>query len=271
MNAPPSPFLRILGLGTLAAILIAIAAGPFFTGLLPVPARTLFWASLIGLNAFKWLAWYSWLGPRLPERMQPLLPLAGALLLNATLPWEVEFAYRAIGVAASVDPLAIYLVAVLISGLIAAIVWAASARTVPEAGGPEARQEEAGGALAGQPSTREVSRGLGARAPLERIAVATAEDHYVRLLLEGGGSRLELYRFQDAVADLSILDGLQVHRSAWVADRVVTGARREGRRWWLTTTLGVRLPVSDRHLPAVRARGWLTRRAASVGAGGGRR
>ena len=77
--------------------------------------------------------------------------------------------------------------------------------------------------------------------------------------MEGGDKPLLLYRFGDALADLEGLDGLQVHRGTWVAARAVRSAEREGRRWWLTLPGGTRLPVSDRHLPAVRARGWLAR------------
>jgi DNA-binding LytR/AlgR family response regulator len=77
--------------------------------------------------------------------------------------------------------------------------------------------------------------------------------------MEGGDKPLLLYRFGDAIADLDGLDGLQVHRGAWIAARAVAGAEREGRRWWLRLPDGTRLPVSERHLPAVRARGWLAR------------
>jgi DNA-binding LytR/AlgR family response regulator len=48
-----------------------------------------------------------------------------------------------------------------------------------------------------------------------------------------------------------------VHRSAWVARRFVTGARRDGRRWRLLLADGTDQPVSETFLPAVRAAGWL--------------
>jgi DNA-binding LytR/AlgR family response regulator len=102
-------------------------------------------------------------------------------------------------------------------------------------------------------------RGLALKADLSRLLAVTSEDHYLRLHMEGGDKPLILYRFGDALAELGALDGLQVHRGAWIAARAVTAADREGRRWWLRLPDGTRLPVSERHLPAVRARGWLAR------------
>lgn len=211
MNAVSPRFLRLWALGTAAAILVAIAAGPFFTGLLPLPSRTLFWSSLIAFNALKWLAWYLVLPPLLPVRWQLALPVAGALLLNATLPFEVAFAYRAVGIASAPDPLVVYLVAVLISGLVSAIIWAAVSK-------PDAEGQAARSGPPGMPAEApELPRGLAARVPLGSLVAVTAEDHYVRLHLASGEAPLLLYRFADAVADLAGVDGLQVNPGAWVA------------------------------------------------------
>jgi DNA-binding LytR/AlgR family response regulator len=68
---------------------------------------------------------------------------------------------------------------------------------------------------------------------------------------------LVLFRMGDALPELAAHDGLQVHRSAWVARRFVVGARRDGRRWLLRLADGSEQAVSDTHLPAVRAAGWL--------------
>jgi hypothetical protein len=233
-------FLPTVALASGAAILLSIAAGPFFTGLLPVPARTLFWASLISLNALKWVLWYTLLPPRVPKRWFWLLPVAGALLLNASLPFEVAFAYRAIGFQQTPDPLMIYAISLLISFLISAIVWVASPRPARS-----------------PPTTHEPVRGLAARAPISRLLAVTAEDHYIRLHLDGGDKPLILYRFSDAVADLAATDGLQVHRGAWIAEGAVAGASREGRRWTLKLADGTAIPVSEARTAAVRARGWL--------------
>ena len=67
-----------------------------------------------------------------------------------------------------------------------------------------------------------------------------------------------LYRFGDAVRELVGIDGLQVHRGAWVAAAGITGAARDGRKYRLRVG-DVEVPVSTTSLPAVRARGWLDR------------
>lgn len=246
VNRAPSPrFVPTVVLASGAAILLAIASGPFFTGMLPVPARTLFWASLIGWNALKWVLWYRFVPARLPERRQWLVPVGGALLLNASLPMEVAFAYRAIGVDVAPDPLVVYLVALLISGAISSLAWLAAPGPAP---------------AASERAAAPAPRGLAARVPLERLWAVTAEDHYVRLHLDTGEKPLLLYRFADAVADLAEVDGCQVHRGAWVADRAVRAAERTGRRWILLLPDGTRLPVSAARAGAARGRGWLDRR-----------
>ena len=72
----------------------------------------------------------------------------------------------------------------------------------------------------------------------------------------GSGSTLVLSRLSDAVAQLRGVDGLQVHRSWWVADSAVVAVRRNGSALTLKLRNGIEAPVSRTHLQAVRARGW---------------
>ncbi|WP_431358382.1 LytTR family DNA-binding domain-containing protein [Sphingomonas echinoides] len=65
------------------------------------------------------------------------------------------------------------------------------------------------------------------------------------------------YRFKDAVMDLGDRHGVQVHRSAWVANSGVVGAQRDGRRWSLKLADGTIVPVSETSVALCRARGWL--------------
>lgn len=239
------PNTRIFLVATVAATLLCVITGPFGTGALPLPTRTLVWAVLVSLNAVKWWAWYRWLGPRIPDGPWADLALAagGAVVLNATLPLEIAWVYRAVGIDFAPGWLGMWLMAVSISVVISAVVTAVAWRR------PAPPDVPANVPL----------RGLALKADLSRLQAVTSEDHYLRLHMEGGEKPLLLYRFGDALADLEALDGLQVHRGAWVAARAVKAAEREGRRWWLRLPDGTRLPVSDRHLPAVRTRGWLAR------------
>ncbi len=86
------------------------------------------------------------------------------------------------------------------------------------------------------------------------------EDHYLRIHTPLG-SDLVLCRLGDALAELEGCDGLQVHRSFWVARAAIAGHERRNGRVMLTLTNGLEVPVSRTYLPAVREAGWLTEAA----------
>lgn len=82
------------------------------------------------------------------------------------------------------------------------------------------------------------------------------EDHYVRIHT-AEGSDLVLMRLRDAIAELAGLDGLQVHRSHWVAAAAVTGVERKpDGKLTLVLRNGLRVPVSRSYAAEVRAAGW---------------
>ncbi|WP_312205390.1 LytTR family DNA-binding domain-containing protein [Brevundimonas sp.] len=63
------------------------------------------------------------------------------------------------------------------------------------------------------------------------------EDHYVRVHTDVG-SELVLMPFFQAIAGLNGLEGLQTHRSWWVARAAVTGIVEDGRKLRLTLSNG---------------------------------
>ena len=91
------------------------------------------------------------------------------------------------------------------------------------------------------------------RGPVLRIS---GRDHYVDVTTACGEASL-LMRFSDALAELEGVDGMQVHRSHWVAADAVIGGGREGGRVVLRLTDGGRVPVSRTYMAEVEARGWL--------------
>lgn len=93
-----------------------------------------------------------------------------------------------------------------------------------------------------------------ARLGRELIALE-AEDHYLRVHTSLG-SELILARLSDAVAQLDGYDGLQVHRSWWVAADAVSGLVVQDGRLALQLRNGLTAPVSRTHRTAVRARDW---------------
>lgn len=243
--APP---LRPLVAGTIFAVLVCVITGPFDTGRLPLPSRLVFWLVLVGWNSVKWWLWYAWAGPRISDRRSAVLTaLVGALLLNATLPLEIDLMFRAIGRPITLSWLGLYLMALLVAGGISALV--ASLRQSPDA--PVVPAPPAASLLAQRAGLPD----------LAGVLMVTAEDHYLRLVLADGAREyrrpLVLFRLGDALPELATQDGLQVHRSAWVARRHVRAARRDGRRWLLVLADGTEQAVSETYLPAVRAAGWL--------------
>ena len=83
-----------------------------------------------------------------------------------------------------------------------------------------------------------------------------AEDHYLRLHTSKGQD-LILLRLADAVAELEGIEGLQVHRSWWVARDAITEAKRGDGRATLTLKDGAEVPVSRTYAGLLRERGWI--------------
>ncbi|MCY4608267.1 MAG: LytTR family DNA-binding domain-containing protein [bacterium] len=82
------------------------------------------------------------------------------------------------------------------------------------------------------------------------------QDHYVEAATPEG-SELVLLRFRDALREVEILDGMQVHRSHWVARSAVSRVVRRDGRILLELSNGAKVPVSRSFQPALRAKGWL--------------
>jgi hypothetical protein len=82
------------------------------------------------------------------------------------------------------------------------------------------------------------------------------EDHYVRAHTPKG-SDLILIPLKDAIAELGDIDGLQVHRSWWVARSAVAEVLVSGRNLSLRLTNGLDVPVSRASVAKLRASGWL--------------
>lgn len=90
------------------------------------------------------------------------------------------------------------------------------------------------------------------RGSLVRLAM---QDHYVEVFTDKG-STLVLMRLADAIAETAPVEGLQVHRSHWVARTAVAGAARQDGKPVLRLADGTLLPVSRTYLASVKSAGW---------------
>ncbi len=81
--------------------------------------------------------------------------------------------------------------------------------------------------------------------PLQRspIHALQAEDHYVRVHTTDGQALIRM-RLRDAVAMLAPEEGVQPHRSWWVARSAVASLRRDGSRTLIQLADGTTVPVS---------------------------
>lgn len=114
----------------------------------------------------------------------------------------------------------------------------------PEAGAPEAsRRRERARLLDRLP--------LNQRGPLLYLSM---QDHYVDVHTDKGGTLL-LMRLADAITETEGVDGLQIHRSHWVAIAAVKGSSKDGGKLVLEMADGAELPVSRPYLQAVRDAG----------------
>lgn len=112
---------------------------------------------------------------------------------------------------------------------------------------------------------RSLAREAGAAAPSHQGLLGTdpsqvlclqMEDHYVRVHT-ASGSRLVLATLSQAMAAMDGAEGLQVHRSWWVARRAVERVEQHGRNLRLRLTNGMTAPVARSAVAQVRAAGWM--------------
>ena len=83
-----------------------------------------------------------------------------------------------------------------------------------------------------------------------------SEDHYVRIYARDRDA-LILLRLRDAFAELGDTQGLQVHRSWWVARDSIVSSARDGRNLTLNLANGITVPVSRDGTALLKTSGWL--------------
>lgn len=78
-----------------------------------------------------------------------------------------------------------------------------------------------------------------------------AQDHYVEAKTTMG-SELVLIRLSDAIAELDGFDGLQTHRSWWVATKHISEQKRIDGKPFLTLNNGTEIPISRTYQAGVK-------------------
>ena len=88
------------------------------------------------------------------------------------------------------------------------------------------------------------------------IHAVSAEDHYLRVHTSAGETMI-LMRLADAIRELAGTEGLQVHRSWWVARNGFADTSRDDGKLTLKLKSGAEAPVSRTYAKAVKDAGWL--------------
>jgi hypothetical protein len=229
------------------------ALGPFgtyFNG--PLLVRIAYWVgtSVVGLTVYgvgvrAALCW----GRRFHQPTWFVVPLAVVLIAvpaSAATAWLVVNLWPKVG--PHMRPLDWYAQAVMIAlPLSAAVVW--SRRAFPVRA-PEPAHETPPPAIPPSSFLDRLPPRLG-----RNLLCLQMEDHYVRAHTDRG-SDLILLPLKGAVVELEG-EGMQVHRSWWVARAAVVQPVQRGRNLSLRLVNGMEAPVGRSFVAALRANRWL--------------
>ena len=249
----------------LVTVALLAYLGPFGTwALLADSDRLLFWTATVGANwslgyiafdvtirSFRIRRWPTW-GGLVLAALVAALPGTGAVWLVVVIYLD----YRPSGISPIIELYTQVFVLHLIIGSLVAFHLIERLRRL------ETSKESSppGESVDIVPSQAAPEAPLLARLPARSRAELLhlrMQDHYVEVNT-AAGSELLLLRFRDALREVEDVNGLQVHRSHWVARSAVAGVeRRGGGRVALRLVNGSRVPVSRSFTPVLRARGWI--------------
>lgn len=245
----PLFWLSICGVSILLGLV-----GPFGTyENLPLPARLAYWASIATVTYLAGVSCVMLLSRLLPSRQAPG-PLAYGLygavagIPVALIVWLINLGVFTASHRIPLAELAGYTVAIsaVISALFA-VIFERIARTAPLDGTADTAAQAA---PAPPPILKRLPHNLRGR-----LSHLSMQDHYVDVRTEHGGA-LVLMRLADAITETGGVEGLQIHRSHWVATDMVDAGVQVGGRLMLKMKDGTMLPVSRSHIGAVREAGF---------------
>ncbi len=246
------------------AVLFLGYLGPFGTYLrMPLGERMAYWALAVAGNWSLALACIlpavAWLSGRLPAIVCVLGGGLAASVPGTLLIVGIQLLFAG-GVPESVGTGELFLSNALIHMVIGLIVWGTIELPMRRAGGAPFSEPPAAERLDGDPGG-----GTAAPPPLlgrlpasrrGRLLHLQVRDHYVEIHTDRG-SELVLMRFGDALKELGGAEGMQVHRSHWIARAAVKKIVRRAGRTVAFLENGAEVPVSRRYARALRDANWV--------------
>jgi len=274
---PRTKWVYVNVISFLVTVALLAYLGPFGTwAFLPVSERLSFWAAAVGANwivgyiafsvtsrKFRVRGWSLWAGF--------VLAAVVAALPGTGMVWLVVTAYLDYRPSSVPDVAGLYGQVFVLHLIIGSLVFRLIDRALRRRGDPGEDSARPDGGAAVVPAVVPVvapvvapdaapESALLARLPARSrgaLLHLRMQDHYVEVHTVVG-STLLLMRFRDALGKVEGVDGLQVHRSHWVARSAVAGVeRRGGGRIFLRLVNGNRVPVSRSFAPSLRSRGWI--------------
>ena len=244
------------------AILFLGYLGPFGTYLrMPLGERMAYWVVAVAGNwAFALaciLPAVAWLSRRIPDVACVLGGSLAAAVPGTLLISALELLFSG-ALPETLGTGELFVAVALVHLVIGLIVWGTVELPMRSGGGAPFSEPAAAGGPAGDPSVAATPPLLD-RLPAERrgrLLHLQMRDHYVEIHTDKG-SDLVLMRFGDALKELGGTEGMQVHRSHWIARAALKKiVRRTGR----TTAIlenGAEVPVSRRYAKPLREANWV--------------
>jgi hypothetical protein len=257
--AAKTPLLLLRDMAILAALGVFMALlNPFgsVTGA-PLPRALLYWVGLIvygGLAAGAVFRLVRRLFPRLPD--WGVVLVAPALLSLAVLPVLMLMQGVVLERPLPLAGLGIYLFYVWLVTLAVSAGFIVTFRAFRprsvlfENGNTE---NKAGN---GRPPGAAFMDRLSIRLRAAQLYAVESEDHYLRVHTSAGQEMI-LMRLADALRELGGVEGLQVHRSWWVARQGLADVARSNGKLALKLKSGAEAPVSRTYASAVKDAGWV--------------
>lgn len=212
---------------------LAYAFPPFLVADLPFFLRLLFWTGVMGLAlAVTWVA-RKLVGEKMAEANLHLRDLAfAALVLSLLTPslWLLAWVLFTFG-----------------GHMTPALTTVANYGILFSAGLFLVRRNERDVAEQVLPATPRLIRRLPASFT-GRIFHLTVRDHYVDVVTSEGTFTIRS-RLTDAIAEMEPVPGHCAHRSHWVSDDAIIGAKRTDGKIWLRLVNGDLVPVSRKYRP----------------------
>ncbi len=238
-----APFILGYGLAVLGLAALYAHAGAYDTDILGAAHRVGLWLTVHALGVSQTVIAFRLLG-RLPVLARAAVAVFLACALMTLQIHALKFTPL---IPHAPDPLLAFFFFILqgaapISAGVAAVeAW--RARSAQRSGRERKERDEALSAQAAWPA--------------EQTAWVKASDHYLEVRLTTGRTLFVRGRMRDAVRKLAAVDGLQVHRSWWVARASVLRAETRGRDRILHLKDGAIAPVGRSRAPILKDAGWL--------------